>query len=139
VLKTFCRAKGLERVCLVSDVAGIAGLPPGIYGNDTGTGKGGVELHANGKISLAGTPYLAGAALFLDSGIANVAAWTDASLADAVRMASENPARLLGIDRAFGSVAVGKEASLTLFRWREGQTRLSIAATIVKGRVVYKE
>ncbi|MCZ6633624.1 MAG: amidohydrolase family protein [bacterium] len=136
VLKCFYRAKGKDRICLVSDVASIAGLAPGVYGKEGGLGKS--ELHANGKISLAGTPYLAGASLFLDSGIANVVRFTDASLADAMDMVTCNPARLLGIDDRIGTVEAGKEASLTLFRWEEGQEKLDIVATVVRGEVVYR-
>ena len=135
VLKCFYRAKGKERVCLVSDVASIAGLAPGVYGRSESDG--GVELHPNGKISLAGTPYLAGAGLFLDSGIANMVAYTDASLADAVDMVTLNPARLLGVDDRLGNVEAGKEASLTLFRWEEGMEKLQVVATVVRGKAVY--
>lgn len=135
VLKSFYRAKQKPRICLVSDAAPIAGLPPGIYGQTYGTET--VEIHPNGKISLAGTPYLAGSARFLDSGLPNMVACTDASLADAVEMATLNPACLLGIEDRVGSVAAGKEASLTLFRWHEGMNAFSIVATIVRGRVVY--
>lgn len=136
VLKSFYRAKGKDRICLVSDVASIAGLAPGIYGKEGGLGKS--ELHENGKISLAGTPYLAGASLFLDSGIANAVRFTDASLSDAMDMVTCNPARLLGIDDRIGTVEAGKEASLTLFRWQEDQEKLDIVATVVRGEVVYK-
>ena len=120
----------------MSDVASIAGLPPGIYGSESGLGKS--ELHANGKISLAGTPYLAGASLFLDTGIPNAVRFTDASLSDAIEMTSINPARLLGIEDRVGSVEVGKEASLSLFRWEEGQEELDVVATVVRGKVVYQ-
>lgn len=136
VLKSFWRAKQKARICLVSDVSSIAGLPPGVYGRSYGTDE--VEIHENGKISLAGTPYLAGASLFLDHGIPNTVAFTDATLADAVDMASVNPARLLGVDDRLGRVAPGMEASLTLFRWTEGQRALSVEATIVRGEIVYK-
>ena len=136
VLKSFCRGKQKERVCLVSDVASIAGLPAGVY--DRVYGEDRVEIHENGKISLAGTPYLAGASLFLDKGIPNTVAFTDASLEDAVEMASINPAKLLGVDDRLGIVEPGKEASLTLFRWEEGQDVLDIVATIVAGEVVHQ-
>lgn len=136
VLKSFWRAKQKARICLVSDVSSIAGLPPGVYGRSYGTDE--VEIHENGKISLAGTPYLAGASLFLDHGIPNTVAFTNATLADAVDMASVNPARLLGVDDRLGRVAPGMEASLTLFRWTEGQRALSVEATIVRGEIVYK-
>ena len=136
VLKSFCRGKEKDRVCLVSDVASIAGLPAGVY--DRVYGEDRVEIHESGKISLAGTPYLAGASLFLDKGIPNTVAFTDASLLDAVEMASINPARLLGVDDRLGAVEVGKEASLTLFRWSKGEDALDVVATIVAGEVVYR-
>ena len=136
VLKSFCRAKRQERICLVSDVSSIAGLPPGVYGRSYGTDA--VEIHENGKISLAGTPYLAGASLFLDYGIPNTVAYTDSTLADAVDMASINPALLLGVDDRLGRVEPGMEASLTLFRWTDGERALAVAATIVRGEVVHK-
>ena len=136
VLKSFYRSKQKERLCLVSDVSSIAGLPPGVYGRSYGTDE--VEIHENGKISLAGTPYLAGASLFLDHGIPNTVAYTDATLAEAVETATINPARLLGVDDRLGRVAPGMDASLTLFRWAEGQEALSVVATIVRGEVAYK-
>lgn len=136
VLKTFYRGKGKERICIVSDIASIAGLDPGIYGNTTGDG--GVELHANGKISLAGTPYLAGAGLFLDTGIPNMVTYTDATLEDAVDVATSNPARLLGQEERVGRVEVGKESTFSLFRWVPGQEKLDVVGTVVKGRVVYQ-
>lgn len=135
VLKSFYRAKGRDRICIVSDIASVAGLPPGVYGNTVGNG--GVELAENGRLSLAGTPYLAGAALFLDTGIANMVTHTDADLTDAILMATANPAKLLGLEDRAGSVSEGKEATLSLFRWKSGDTRLDTVATIVDGRLVY--
>lgn len=136
VLKSFYRTKGKERICLVSDVASIAGLEPGIYGRVSGLGQS--EMHPSGLITLVGTPYLAGAGRFLDRGIPNAIKVTDASLSDAIEMTSINPARLLGVDDRLGSVEVGKEASLTLFRWNEGQEKMDIVATVVRGKVVYE-
>ena len=135
VLKSIYRAKQKGRLCLVSDAAAIAGLPPGVY--DRTYGEESVEIHKNGKISLAGTPYLAGAARFLDLGIANMATMTDAALADAVDMATRNPARLLGLDDQLGELAVGRQANLTLFRWQPEMAALEIVATVVTGEMVY--
>ncbi len=136
VLKAFYRTKGQDRICVVSDVASIAGLPAGFYGKEYGDSD--RELLPNGKIALAGTPYLAGAALFLDSGIPNIVTHTDATLEDAVALATRNPARLLGQEDRIGSVEVGKEATLSLFRWEPGQEKLDVVGTVVKGRVVYQ-
>jgi len=136
VLKSFYRAKGKDRICLVSDVASIAGLEPGVYGRTSGLGQS--ELHPSGLITLVGTPYLAGAGRFLDRGIPNTVKVTDATLSDAIDMTSINPARLLGVEDRLGSIEVGKEASLTLFRWDEGQEQMDIVATVVRGKVVYQ-
>ncbi|HCK09787.1 MAG: N-acetylglucosamine-6-phosphate deacetylase [Gemmatimonadetes bacterium] len=136
VLKCFYRAKQKEHICIVSDIASIAGLQPGVYGNTVGGG--GVELAENGRLSLAGTPYLAGAALFLDTGIANMVKYTDATLEDAIQMATLNPASLLDLLESAGSVSLGKEATLSLFRWQEGNDKLETVATIVSGRLVYQ-
>ncbi len=136
VLKCFYRSKQRDRICIVSDIASVAGLPPGVYGNTVGGG--GVELAENGRLSLAGTPYLAGAALFLDTGIANMVAHTDASLPDAIQMATANPASLLRLTDCAGSVSEGKEATLSLFRWQKGDRKLETVATVVAGRIVYQ-
>ncbi|MEE2754029.1 MAG: amidohydrolase family protein [Candidatus Latescibacterota bacterium] len=136
VLKSFYRAKLRDNICIVSDIAAVAGLPPGVYGNTVGGG--GVELAENGRLSLAGTPYLAGAALFLDTGIANMVSYTDADLTDAILMATENPSRLLGLTDTAGSVTEGKEATLSLFRWKEGDEKIDTVATIVAGKAVYQ-
>ena len=137
VLKSFYRAKGKERLCLVSDVASIAGLSPGIYGSESGLGT---ERVARQWQNFTGGKRLIWRVrdLFLDSGIPNAVRFTDASLSDAIEMASINPARLLGIEDRVGSVEVGKEASLSLFRWEEGQEKLDVVATVVRGQVVYQ-
>lgn len=53
-------------------------------------------------------------------------------LTDAVRMASEVPARLMGINDRKGSLAKGKDADLILFN-----DKIQIQATFVEGRLVY--
>jgi N-acetylglucosamine-6-phosphate deacetylase len=61
-----------------------------------------------------------------------VIAWTDATPAEAIRMASEIPARTLGLDR-IGRIAVGCDADLTLF-----DDKLNVQATVVGGEIVYR-
>ena len=58
-LKAMLRAKGLEDRCSFPMWRRWAGLRPGSTGNPS---AGRVELAANGRLSIAGTPYLAGAA-----------------------------------------------------------------------------
>lgn len=137
VMKAMLRAKGTERAILVSDAVAIAGLTPGIY--DTSVG-GRVELLPGGRLNLYGTPLLAGSVSSLPECLANVLRYTDVTLTEAVRMASTNPARLLGLDEKAkrGTVRSGRSADLTLFRFDAETKAIIIEATIVQGEVVYQ-
>jgi len=134
VVKCFVRAKGIERTILVSDSGAEAGLEPGVYSTDGGD----IELLPNGKIVLCGTPYLAGTAIQLHQCVANAVRFTGLGLADIVPLATLNPARALGIDDRVGSVEVGKDATLTLFRWDEDAPAIEIVATVVRGQIAYR-
>jgi len=131
-VKTFLRAKGLGRALLVSDAVHVAGLPPGRYELMGGA----VEVGASGRVSLAGTPYLAGSSLRLCDALPNAMAFAGISLAEAVDLASLNPARLLGIAGDRGRLEVGQPADLILFGLNGAELRL--AATVAAGEVVYR-
>jgi N-acetylglucosamine-6-phosphate deacetylase len=135
VVKAFVRAKGLERTVLVSDAIAAAGLPPGRYEGNKGLA---IEITASGRIQLAGTPYLAGSGLRLHDGVANAVRFAGIGLADALRLATRNPARVFGIDGAYGRLAPGQSADLLLFRWDEPRATLRVAATVAAGQVVYR-
>ena len=113
-LKAMLRAKGIERSILVSDTVALSGSPPGQYRTPVG---GTVELNADGRISIPGTPTLAGAALPLKAGIANVARLPGFSLKDAIAMTTRNPGRFTG---QRGVLRVGADADLVQFRWVPG-------------------
>jgi len=91
-VKAMVRAKGPQRTMLVTDATAAAACMPGTYA------IGGVacELDAEGRVSLPGTPYLAGSALTLDRAIANTVRFTGLSVDDVIPMASRIPARYLG-------------------------------------------
>jgi N-acetylglucosamine-6-phosphate deacetylase len=91
-VKAMIRAKGRDRTILVTDATAAAGSRSGRYT------IGGVvcELGANGRVSLPGTPYLAGSALTLDRAVANTARATGLPIEDVIPMASTIPARYLG-------------------------------------------
>ena len=54
------------------------------------------ELGEDGRVSLPGTPYLAGSALTMDQAIGNTVRFVGVPLEDAIAMASTIPARWLG-------------------------------------------
>jgi N-acetylglucosamine-6-phosphate deacetylase len=137
VIKSLLRAKGSKRSILISDAVALAGHSPGIYETPVG-GK--VELLPSGRLNLYGTPYLAGSTSNLPKCIANVIRYADINLLDAIRMASLNPACLLGLDthaQRLG-VQVGTSADLTLFHLDSGSGEMIIDATIVCGELVYR-
>jgi N-acetylglucosamine-6-phosphate deacetylase len=127
MLKTMIRAKGCDRSVLVSDAVALAGMPPGIYATAVG---GTVELHSNGRLSLAGTEFLAGAARPLKDGVARLVS-LGVSLADSLRMATENPGRFVG---GIGVLRAGAPADLIRFALETGANTLRIERVIAKGR-----
>jgi len=92
-VKAMVRAKGERRTMLVTDAVAAAGCAPGPYT------IGGVtsELSADGRVSLPGTPYLAGSALTMDRAIANTVRFTGLPIDTVMKMASTIPASYLGL------------------------------------------
>lgn len=91
-VKSMLRAKGVARAILITDAGAAAGCAPGTYT------IGGVtcSLGADGRVSLPGTPYLAGSSLRLNDAVANTVRFSGASLHDVAAMASTIPASYLG-------------------------------------------
>jgi len=132
VVKVFVRAKGPHRCVLVSDAVWLAGQPPGTYQSLGGS----VELTPDRKVQLIGTQYLAGSALDLLTAVGNAMHFAGIGLAEAVDMASRQPATLLG--RAdLGSLAPGSCADIVLARWPGDDGHLEVVQTIAAGEIVY--
>jgi N-acetylglucosamine-6-phosphate deacetylase len=95
-VKAMVRAKSPSRTMLVTDAMAAAGCAPGRYT------MGGLscDVGADGRVSLADSPYLAGSALTLDRAIANAARFTGLSIDAVIPMASTIPASYLGTTTA---------------------------------------
>ncbi|MCG0275701.1 MAG: N-acetylglucosamine-6-phosphate deacetylase [Thermosediminibacteraceae bacterium] len=108
-VKLVLQAKGKERVILVSDAMMAAGLSDGEYtlGGQRVFVKGGRARLADGTI--------AGSTLSLDRAVRYLVKVLGVPVQDAVRMASLNPATIIGEARRKGSVEVGKDADLVAF------------------------
>ena len=126
--KAMLRAKGMDRAYLVSDTAALGGMPPGVYDQPIG---GRVEVGSDGRLSVLGTPYLAGASRPLCEDVALAVRMADLSLSDALRLATSNPGRFVGHR---GRLAVGEAADLVLFDWERGAASLAIRKTYVAGK-----
>ncbi|WP_157875169.1 N-acetylglucosamine-6-phosphate deacetylase [Arthrobacter sp. PAMC 25486] len=111
-LEVMLRAKGPDKAFLVSDATALAGHPPGLY--ETAVG-GVVDLNAEGRLSYVGTDFLAGAAASLADGLRNVLQVTTAGLPQALRLVTENPARIIpGARPGLGRLRVGAPSDFVL-------------------------
>ncbi|WP_240229477.1 N-acetylglucosamine-6-phosphate deacetylase [Devosia lacusdianchii] len=129
-LKAMLRAKTLDRSILVSDAAALGGQPPGRYRSSIG---GDVDVSVDGRLSVAGTPYLAGAGHLLDRNIAYAIEAAGLSLAEALRLATCNPGRFMG---GRGTLAPGQWADITRFFWAPGDRKLTIEDVFLGGERV---
>lgn len=102
------RAKGTDGVILITDSMRAKCLKNGTYD------LGGQEVSvANGKALLAdGT--LAGSILKMKDSLKNMMEFSHISLEEAVKLASENPAKQLKMFDRKGSIAEGKDADLVI-------------------------
>jgi len=134
VVRSFARAKGMDRLILVSDVALLGGYPPGLYK----WGDLDVEVFPDDHLGLPGSTILAGAAHLLDWDIPRFLEFTGQSLATTIPLCTSNPARFLGIQEPrYGQLSVGAPAHLCLFHYAPGNRRLQIEQTLRSGEQVY--
>lgn len=124
-LRLALRAKGADGVALVTDMMAAAGMPHGTY--ELGSQQ--VVVDGTGARLADGT--LAGAVLTLDEAVRNAVRWTGVGPADAIRMATETPARVLGLSDA-GRLSPGTRADLACF-----DANLRVVATFVAGHMVF--
>ena len=109
-VKSMVRAKGLDRTMLVTDAMAAAGCDAGDtlerpFARSSAArrytiGDVECELGADGRVSLRGTPYLAGSSLTLDRAIANTVRFTGLSIDAVIPMASTIPAAYMGMTTA---------------------------------------
>jgi N-acetylglucosamine-6-phosphate deacetylase len=121
VVQLFLRAKGIEQSVLITDATAAAGMPDGTYQ----LGPIQVEVK-DGRCTMDGK--LAGSVLTMDRAVRNVTEFADWSLQDAVRAATMNPARAVGLG-LHGQLVAGSEANIVVLS-ASGDVR----RTIVRGR-----
>lgn len=108
VVEMVIKAKGYDKVVLVTDSMHAAGLESGEYA------FGGFRIYIRDGVAKQEDGTIAGSIISLMDGVRNVVKYAGVSLEHAVVMASTNPARLLGLDDKIGSIEVGKRADLVV-------------------------
>lgn len=105
ILRLVYKLKGVERMCLVTDALSYAANE----GRPVADARIIIE---DGVGKLADHSSLAGSIATMDTLVQTMVQRADIPLADAVRMASETPARLMGVDDRKGSLQRGKDADI---------------------------
>jgi len=122
VVKLFLLAKGHERAVLITDAISATGMPDGRYQ------LGPIEVDVkDGKCTSGGS--LAGSVLTMDRAVRNVTKFSNWSLREAVRAATLNPARAVGLSKGHGVLAHGADADFTVL-----SPTGEVLKTIVLGR-----
>jgi N-acetylglucosamine-6-phosphate deacetylase len=126
IVQIFIKVKGWDKVVIVSDGTCVMGMPPGEYKWYDATAT------FDGESLKLENETIAGGVLPLNKALKNLLKFTKCTLSAAVRMTSLKPARILGIDEEYGSLAPGKIANIVLV-----DKDYNVVHTFVEGKLVY--
>ena len=121
------RAKGTDRIILISDAIRAAGMPDGMYK----LGEYDVKV-ADGRAMLSTGTSLAGSILTMEQALFNFMLATGQPLEAIWPVASLNPARAIHLAHRKGSIEIGKDADLILV-----DQDIHVQLTVVGGEVVF--
>lgn len=129
MIQLVARCKGDGQFCVVSDCMAGTGLPDG-----SSTSICGVPAIVRGGVGiLADLSAWAGSATPLDQDLRNLVELAGIPLERAIVAFTRTPARVLGIEKRKGSIAVGLDADLLLL-----DQDLQVRRTIVAGKTVHE-
>jgi N-acetylglucosamine-6-phosphate deacetylase len=133
LLKLIYKIKGPDRIALITDSMRSAGMPAGdsILGSKHNGLKVIVE---DGVAKLPDRSSFAGSVATYDRLVRTMINMADVPLLEAVKMASQTPANILGIGSSKGSLITGKDADIVIF-----DSNINVSTTIVQGRVIYNK
>jgi N-acetylglucosamine-6-phosphate deacetylase len=129
LMKMLYRAKGPQGICLVTDATAGAGLPEGtrfaLFGRDC--------IVENGVCLLTDHSALAGSAARMIDLVRNMVRQVNVPLNEAIAMATENPARAIGLETK-GRLIVGSDADLV-----ELSPQLDVVQTFRCGEQIWSQ
>ncbi len=108
VVDLFMRAKGVDGAVLITDGISATGMPDGTYK------LGSFEVQVRGD-RCESHGKLAGSVLTLDRAVRNAMKFAQLSFQDSLRMATLNPARVLGLAHRKGVLQAGADADIAAF------------------------
>lgn len=107
ILRLVYKIKGVEKLALVTAALAYADYDGEVNPDDN------VYIE-NGVCKVKGVNHLAGSIATMDTLVQNMVLKVETTLRDAVRMASETPAKIMGIYDQVGSLEKGKEANVLI-------------------------
>jgi len=122
------KCKGPDRLCVISDSTDGAGLPEGTVVHSLGMDF----VVEDGVGILQDHTSFAGSVTLINKMIPILTQEVGIPLAEAVRMASLTPARVIGIQDRKGSLAPGKDADIVIF-----EDDFDAWQTMIEGRWVF--
>lgn len=130
LLHLLLKIKGTERISLVTDSMRAAGMPegPSILG---GLADGQPVIVEDGVAKLLDRSAFAGSVATADRLVRTMVREAGCSIPEAVRMMTENPARVMGIARRKGSILPGKDADIVIF-----DDDIRVRKTIIAGKTI---
>ena len=131
LLHLLLKIKSVERLALVTDSMRAAGMPegPSILGPFS---DGQEVIVEDGVAKLMDKSAFAGSVATADRLVRTMVQIAGCSITDAVRMITENPARIMGISDRKGSLKAGMDADLVIF-----DENINVRNTIIEGKIVY--
>ena len=127
IVKLALKLKSNDKIILVTDAIRAKCLCDGTYD------LGGQSVDVKNGVASLKDGTLAGSVLRMPTAIQNILQFTDCTLLDAIKMTSENPAKILGIFNKKGSIALKKEADLVVL-----DDKLNVVLTLRGGRIAYQ-
>lgn len=133
LLKLIYKIKGPDRIALITDSMRAAGMPPG--DSILGSKHNGLKvLVEDGVAKLPDRTSFAGSVATCDRLVRTMITIADVPLLEAVKMAAQTPANILGLGSSKGSLITGKDADIVIF-----DDNINVSTTIVGGRVIYNK
>lgn len=126
IVQLILKLKNKEKMLLVTDAMRAKCLGDGTYD------LGGQSVIVKEGIAMLGDGTLAGSTLKMHAAVQNMMRFTQCGLEDALMMASENPAKVLGIFDKKGSIKIGKDADLVVL-----DEHFDVVLTVCSGKIVY--
>ena len=128
IINLLVRAKGVDKIILITDAMRAAGLQDGIYD------LGGLKVMVKNSEARLESGNLAGSTLTMNRAVENMIEKVGINIKESVKMASLNPAQLLGLNKDRGSLTPGKRADIVVL-----DNNFNVVYTIKKGKVIYSK